>query len=477
MVESDLVPHISDFIRIPNLSRNYDQNHMTNGLHQKACNFALDWVKKQDIKGLTLEMIEHPDRTPILFGEVAASEGVDTTFLMYGHLDKQPHLNDAWSEGLYPTEPVRKGDLLYGRGGADDGYAIFASLGMVKLLQQFGAKHPRFVLFFETDEESGSCDIMKYMNDLKDKIGDVNLIICLDAGGYDYENFFVTSTLRGCIVGDLTVKILKQATHSGQGSGVVADSYRIMSMLLNRVEDPKTGMIHKDLFDKVPGKVYLDSEKIIDLIGDSLFDEYEFLEGCKPSNPDPFEAYMARNLYPQLAYVGMDGVPDPGNAGNLIRTHTTMRLSCRLPPTADVPRSQAILSELLLKNPPYGAQVTMDWKMGGEGFFAPLYPANIEKILHECTQEAFDKDQAYFSHMGGSIPFMGKLAKFFPQSFFMVTGILGPGSNAHAGDENLHVGYLKKVMHALTRFCERTAQQDWGTECFEEKRKRHQSGK
>jgi len=231
LVEENIIPNLEEFVRIPNLSRNFDEEHLTNGLHEKASNFVLNWCRNQGVKGLTIDIYEEKGRTPLVFGMVEASEGVDKTVLMYGHIDKQPHLDADWDEGLSATIPVRRGDKIYGRGISDDGYAPFASISIVKLLQEQKLPHPKVVFFFENDEESGSQDIAFWIEKFSAQIGKPQLLVCLDSGCYDYDHWYITSTLRGCTIFELSVEVMKTGVHSGAAGGIIPDTTRIARML------------------------------------------------------------------------------------------------------------------------------------------------------------------------------------------------------------------------------------------------------
>lgn len=231
LVENNIIPNLEEFVRIPNLSRNFDAEHLTNGLHEKASNFVVDWCRNQGVNGLTIDMYEERGRTPLVFGMVEASVGVDKTILMYGHIDKQPHLDADWEEGLSATNPVRRGDKIYGRGISDDGYAPFASISIIKLLQEQKLPHPKVIFFFENDEESGSQDIAFWIEKFSAQIGKPQLLVCLDSGCYDYDHWYITSTLRGCTIFELSVEVMKTGVHSGSAGGIIPDTTRIARLL------------------------------------------------------------------------------------------------------------------------------------------------------------------------------------------------------------------------------------------------------
>src|SRR2546423_3589282 len=133
---------------------------------------------------MTIEVLEPKDRTPLIFMEIPGS-GKDTV-LLYGHLDKQPEF-EGWQKGLGPWEPVLRGDRLYGRGGADDGYAAFASVTALAALDRRSAARPRCVVLIEASEESGSPDLPYYVDALAARIGSPTLVVCLDSGCGNYD--------------------------------------------------------------------------------------------------------------------------------------------------------------------------------------------------------------------------------------------------------------------------------------------------
>lgn len=112
----------------------------------------------------------------------------------------------GWYEWAHPRKPVIKDGKLYGRGGADDGYASFMCISMIKYLQSKGAKLPRIVLISEGDEESGSTHLIPYIERLKERIGTPSHCFCMDSGTLDYERLWITTALRGTVMLDINIK-------------------------------------------------------------------------------------------------------------------------------------------------------------------------------------------------------------------------------------------------------------------------------
>ena len=231
---NSIVPALQEYLAIPNQSPAYDPNWNTNGYMDQATDLIANWIRMQKIPGLVLDIIRLEKRTPLIFVEIPGDS--KETVLLYGHLDKQPPM-EGWNEGFGPWKPVIKDGRLYGRGGADDGYSAFASLTAIQALKQQDIPHARCVILIEACEESGSFDLPHYVEALKDRIGTPSLVICLDSGCGNYEQLWITTSLRGLANGNLTVSTLTEGVHSGAASGIVPSTFRILRQLLSRLEN------------------------------------------------------------------------------------------------------------------------------------------------------------------------------------------------------------------------------------------------
>lgn len=448
-VDSNLTPTIADFVRIPNQSRAFDPEWATNGLQQKACHFCMDWAKKLDVKGLSLELIEEEGRTPVVLGIIDVPN--KPTVLMYGHIDKQPPLTNDWAEGLHPYEPVIKDGKMYGRGGADDGYAFFSSLLIIKALQQFGIPHNRIVLYFETDEESGSADLIYFLQQRKAQIGEPSLVICLDSGCCDYEHMCLTTTLRGVYNFALKVEVSTEGVHSGSSSGILPDSFRILRDVIDQFECSKTGRLPSDLYVNIPSDKYDQAYGLIGEMKGKLDFGFPFLEGVEPVEHDTFKQYLNRIWHPTLTCIGSDGLPNLKNAGNVLRPYTTLALSVRLPPSLPKEEAVATIKKFFANvKVPHNAKLTFIDGSSGQGFNCPAYEPKLKEIIDEAGEKFFNTKVLYYGE-GGSIPFINELAQMFPKSQFIVTGVLGPKSNAHGPNEFLHLPYMKKLILSLSK--------------------------
>ncbi|MFL6246615.1 MAG: M20 family metallopeptidase [Thermoanaerobaculia bacterium] len=439
---SSIVPTLEQYIRIPNQSPLFDPDWKRNGYMNQAVALARSWVESQNIKGLTLEVHELEGRTPVIFMEIEGD--ASGTVLMYGHLDKQPAMV-GWEEGLGPWTPVLRDGKLFGRGGADDGYAIFASITAIKTVQQQGLPHARIVVLIECCEESGSVDLPAYIDLLSDRIGTPRLVICLDSGCGNYEQLWMTTSLRGSIVGNLHVEMLTEGVHSGDASGIVASSFRVIRILLDRLEDADTGdIIPEWLHVEVPADRLAEAKATAAVLGDEVWSKFPFLEGVVPVSNDPLELLLNRTWRPALSYIGQAGMPDLVQGGNVLRPKTSIKLSLRIPPSLDATDLESRMKDLLESDPPYGAHVRFETEKGGAGWVAPKVAPWLEDSIARASQTYFGKGVMTFGE-GGSIPFMGMLGAKYPDAQFLITGVLGPHSNAHGPNEFLDVEYAKKL--------------------------------
>lgn len=440
--DAEIVPELVEYIRIPNESPNFDPDWAEHGHMDRAVEHVARWCRARPIEGLTVEVVRLEGRTPVILMEIPGTG--DDTVLLYGHLDKQPAMT-GWREDLGPWTPVLEGDKLYGRGGADDGYAAYASLTAIETLARHGGSHARCVVLIEACEESGSFDLPAYMDALADRIGTPSLVVCLDSGCGNYEQLWCTTSLRGIVIGTLHVDILTEGVHSGDASGVVPSSMRIARQLLSRLEDERTGRILPKAFQvDVPPDRAAQAEHAGTVLGEAVWTKFPFVDGAGPATPDPAAMVRARTWEAALSVTGVAGLPSLAQAGNVLRPGTALQLSLRLPPTLDSARATQDLKTLLEADPPYGAHVRFEPHMPGDGWNAPPLAPWLAEALEEASQLHYGKSAVHMGE-GGSIPFMGMLGAQFPDAQFLITGVLGPGSNAHGPNEFLHIPMGKRV--------------------------------
>jgi len=456
-----IVPALTDYIAVPAKSPMFDADWQAHGHIERVVRDAAAWVEARRVAGLKLEVVRLPGRTPVIFFEVPATRAGSTdTVLMYGHLDKQPEFS-GWRADLGPWTPKLDGDRLYGRGGADDGYAIYAAITAIEALDRQGLARPRVVGLVETCEESGSPDLPAYLDALKARLGKVGLAVCLDSGAGNYDQLWLTTSLRGMVSGVLKVEILTEGIHSGDASGLVPSSFRILRHVLDRLEDSATGRLLPESFHcAVPADRVAQARAAAATLGDEVWRRFPWTCGADgaaalPTTTDPVEALLNRTWRPTLSVTGADGFPELGSAGNVLRPYTAFKLSLRLPPLVDGHQASVRLKALLEDNAPYNARVTFHpdgraGALGATGWNAPTLAPWLERALNDASSAHYGAPLGYIGQ-GGTIPLMSMLQQGFPAAQMMVCGVLGPKSNAHGPNEFLHVPYGKKLTAAVAQ--------------------------
>ena len=440
--DDKIIPALIDYIKIPNKSPSFDPDWEKHGHMDKVLDLAVNWANENKPNGSILTVERTPGRTPIILLDVPGT--TDGNVLMYGHLDKQPEM-EGWSEGLGPWEPVMKDDKLYGRGGADDGYALFASIASINALQEQKIDHPRILVMIEFSEESGSPDLPHYMDICSEVIGVPDLVICLDSGAGDYKRFWTTTSLRGLIGLKMKVEVLNEGVHSGGASGHVPSSFRVARALLSKLEDQNTGEVLLDeLKTDIPDYRIKETETLVSILDDEVVQEFPWKDKMKPSTDNKVEGVLRRTWKPALSIVGSDGLPSTANAGNVLRPYTTLQLSMRIPPMVDAKKATKEIEKTLKNNVPYDATIDLDFEEAADGWNAPETSPWLLDAINKASKNYF-KEQPCSIGEGGTIPFMAMLGEQFPNAQFVITGVLGPKSNAHGPNEFLHIPFAKKL--------------------------------
>lgn len=441
--DSEIVPTLVRYIEIPNKSPAFDDEWESNGYMQAAAELLLDAIPRVPVKNAESKIFKLPGRTPVILIDIPATQGCVGNVLCYGHYDKQPEFT-GWEDGLGPWTPVIRDGRLYGRGGADDGYAIFATLAAISALDDQGIGHPRCCVLIEGCEESGSFDLPFYIDELREFIGKPDLLICLDAECGNYDQLWLTTSLRGLVSGTLQANVLTEGIHSGAAGGVVPSSFRILRAQLDRIEDAQTGQLIDALRGPIPDRVTTEAESAAETLGTSVIHRYPWHDQTRPDSSDIAELIVRNTWEPSLATVGLGGAPDPANAGNTLRPSTSAKLVFRLPPNVDASRAANAVVDALESNPPSNASVTFEVDAAETGWFAKPLTSSLTKSLDRASNQFFGKPLRQIG-CGGTIPFLGMLEQKFPDCQFVVTGVLGPHSNAHGPNEFLHISTGKNV--------------------------------
>ena len=452
----EIVPALTDYIAVPAKSPAFDPEWVKHGYLERVITDAAQWAEQQAVRGLKLEVIRLPGRTPVIFFETPATRsGSDETIVLYGHLDKQPEF-DGWRNDLGPWTPKLENDKLYGRGGADDGYAIYASITALAALDAQGVERPRCVGLIETCEESGSYDLLPYVDALRERLGNVGLVVCLDSGAGNYDQLWLTTSLRGLVAGDLEVQVLDEGIHSGGYGGIAPSSFRIMRQLFDRLEDAANGtLLPKGFHCPIPADRLREAEATAQILGDDVWKKLPWACGqdgrqVLPTTTDPQEALLEFDVASVAVGDRRGGLARARRCRQRAASaHRVQAVAASAAARSKRTKAVAELKALLEVDPPYNAKVTFKPDAGAaSGWSAPDLAPWLATALNDASREHYGADVAYMGQ-GGTIPLMNVLKAGFPQSQFMVCGVLGPKSNAHGPNEFLHVPYGKKLTAAV----------------------------
>ncbi len=446
--DDSIIPALSEYIRIPNKSPHFDPDWAAHGHMEKAVALLEAWCREQPIDGMTVEVVRIEGRTPVLFIDIPGAS--DDVVLLYGHYDKQPEFS-GWERGLDPWEPVIRDGKLYGRGGADDGYATFGSLTAIRALQEQGIPHAHCVVLIEGCEESGSFDLPAYIELLGRRIGSPDLVVCLDAECGNYDQLWCTTSLRGNLTGRLRVDVLTEGVHSGGAGGIVPSSFRLLRQLLSRVEDAETGRILPDtLYVEIPAERKTQAQAAARTLGTSVYRKYPWAVDDPAPAESPYELLLNNTWRPAMSVTGAEGLPTLVNAGNVQLPFTDLKLSFRLPPTCDADDAAVALESIFAADPPPLGKVAFRADSAMGGWNAPPVADWLADSMQRASSRFFGKPSMYMG-TGGTIPFMGMLGEKFPEAQFLVTGLLGPKSNAHGPNEFLHIDTGKRLTSCVAQ--------------------------
>ncbi len=450
--ESSVLPVLTSYVGIRCLSPDFDASWAENGEIDRAARLLSGWAAARPLPGGSVELVEREGLTPAIIVDVPASPGADTNLvtLLYGHLDKQPPLG-SWREGLDPFVAVRDGDRLYGRGTADDGYSIFAAVGALEALAACNRAHGRCVVLIEASEESGSPHLAPYLEEVEKRIGGrgPGLVVCLDSGCATYDRLWKTTSLRGAIVATLEVEVLHEGVHSGLAGGLVPSSFRVLRQLVSRLEDEATGDILLEECRAEPtARARATAEAMTAALGDAAAGEFPTVASLVLSGANAIDRVLRVTWSPALELTGIDGVPPVQDGGNVLRPYTRAKLSMRLPPPVDPRMAAEALARTLTAEPPHGARVTVEVLSAAPGFDAPAEADWLSLAADEASEALFGRPAGAMGE-GGTIPFLAELGWHFPEAQFLVTGVLGPESNAHGPNEMLDLNTARRVTAAV----------------------------
>lgn len=448
--QQSVMPTLLTYISIPCVSPVFAADWRSHGQIDAATTLLADWALHRfaGIEGVRIERLQDGERTPLLLIDVPASGNDAAPVIIYGHLDKQPAM-DGWANGRSAWSPSIEGERIYGRGGADDGYAIFSAVLAIEALHAQHLARPRCLILIEASEESSSEDLPFYIEQLAPRLGTPSLVIALDSMCATYDQLWATTSLRGQVAGTLTVRILHEGMHSGEASGIVPSPFRIATTLLRRIEDSETGrMCVPELEVAIPDARVSQAREVATLLDRAIYNQMPFVAGATPAGDDAQQMLLDRTWRAKLAVTGVDGLPPVAAAAAVLHPMIALKLSLRLPPTVAPAEAARRLTSILERDPPYGAEVSFAVDFASAGWHAPETAPWLAASLDRAARLAFGAAPAMFGG-GGGIPFLNMLGERFPDAQFLVTGVLGPQSNAHGPNEFLHVPTALKVTEVL----------------------------
>ena len=455
--QDNIIQSLSEYIKIPNKSPSFDENWQNNGYMEQAVEHIANWCRTHATKNMKLEILRLPSRTPLILIDIPGN--IEKMVLLYGHLDKQPEM-EGWADNLSPWHPVLKNGRLYGRGGADDGYAVFSAITAIRALQEQNLPHGHCIILIEACEESGSYDLPYYFEKIKDQIGTPDLVIGLDSGAGNYDQLWLTTSLRGVMTIELTISLLTEGIHSGYGSGIVADSFLVLRDLLSRIENEKTGeMIIPELYCQIPETRVKQAVDCSQILGNEIYSSLPLQEKVIPITNNLTELILNRTWRPSLTIIGADGIPSLIDGGNVLRPYTSLKLSLRLPPLVHYNEAMTALEKVLIQNPPYNAKISFKLEHAANGWHSPILHSWLEDAVNKASLQFYKRPAAYQGE-GGSIPFIGMLGEQFKEAQFVITGVLGPHSNAHGPNEFLDIEMAKKLTACVSYIVYQHGQQN-----------------
>jgi acetylornithine deacetylase/succinyl-diaminopimelate desuccinylase-like protein len=446
--DESILDCLKTYIRIPNKSPHFDPDWECHGHMEAAIQLVAAWCRAQPLPEARVEIRRLAGRTPLLWIDIPGE--LSGSVLLYGHLDKQPEFS-GWAAGLSPWEPVMRDGKLYGRGGADDGYAVFSSLTAIAALKAQGVPLARCVLMIEASEESGSIDLPAHLESLGDEIRDISLVVCLDAECGDYERIWCTTSLRGNLSGCLQVRVLTEGVHSGMATGIAPTPFRIVEQLLARIERPATGELMLDVLKvAIPADRRDQIAATALVLGEQVANKLPWAADVCAVSRDPTELLANNTWRASLAVIGAGGLPPISSAGNVLLPELSFKLSLRLPPTCDASQAADEVKRVLERDLPYGAHVSFECDSVNEGWNSPALSHWLEQAIERASREIYGRS-AMYAGCGGTIPFMAMLGQQFTSAQFFITGVLGPHSNAHGPNEFLHIDYAKRLTACVSR--------------------------
>lgn len=281
----------------------------------------------------------------------------------------------------------------------------------------------------------------------------------MDSGAFDYNQLWLTSSLRGVCIVELNVEFGKSGYHSGEVGGIIPETFRIVRQLLDRIDNAATGMVVDDFQVEIPQWAKDEAQFMANLSGSEMHSKYDYCDGgaCMDQDNLP-EMYLNNTWRANMSITGAAGLPDTSIAGNVVRSSTAVKISLRLPPSATPASCEAKLIEILSANPPNNAKVTVKGGHSGQGWCMKPMDPWLTSVVKRAGSDFFEGKDTGSYGMGGSIPFLAELDKMYPDTTILALGLIGPKSNAHAVNECINLTFAKKLTKALSHLIAEVAE-------------------
>ncbi len=404
---------------------------------RRSAEAVADLMRVRRLEGVRL--LEVDDAHPAVYGErLDAPEG-SPTVLLYAHHDVQPPGPDeAWTSP--PFSPTERDGRLYARGSADDKGGILAVLAAVDAWLVARGQPPVGVkVFIEGEEEIGSTHLEAFLAEYADLLAADVVVLC-DAVNLAEGAPAVTTSLRGLVDADVTLRAASHPLHSGMYGGIVPDPVGGLAKLLASLTDDRGEVAIAGFCDDVRS---LDGEERarladLDITPTRLRADAGLLEGV-PFAGDPARPLLEKLWHrPSLAVIGIDA-PARAGSSNTLQPEASARISVRLAPGQDHERALDRLCGHLEAAAPFGLEVQVTPGVASPGFLAD--PSHGSVRAARAALEAAYGTPAALAGVGGSIPFVDAITRALGDDDApapaLLTAVADPDARAHGIDESL----------------------------------------
>ncbi len=394
-----------------------------------------------------VELLRLPGAHPYVVGEWLRAGDAAPTVLIYAHHDVQPPGRlDRWETPAFePT--LRADERLYGRGVVDDKAGLMVHLAAVRAWLEATSSLPlNLKLIVEGEEEVGSPHLAEFLRTHHERLA-ADVIVLSDTANLQTGLPSLTTSLRGLVGVDLTVRVLRQPIHSGMWGGAVADAATALTRLLARLIDDDGVLTLPGVFDDVPALDAVQRARLAAL----PFDEESFRADAGLLERAELAGERERSVYerlwwrPSLAVTALEGML-PGKAASQLTDVARAWVDVRLAPGQDPARVSELLVGRLQEKPPWGAQVTTEVRAAVPGWriepIGPAYDAARRALARGFGCEAVEIG------CGGTIPFVGPFSEVMGGAPALLLGLEDPVCHAHGENESLHLGDFRKAARA-----------------------------